>query len=536
MKKCLAFILALALCLSTVMMFGCGDADVTQTTTASSQTETTAATTPKETTAESTTAATTEATTETTEATTETTETTESTPAVCTHNFEKTETIPAGYAQDEEIHYTCSLCGTTKIEIGEKGIRSIKILAIGNSFSVDAMTYLWDVFHIAGFEEIVLGNLYIGGCDLDTHWSNMQSGAASYTYYKNTTGIQETIEKQDLASVLKSDTWDFITVQQSSPNSGLASTYGNLQNITDYITKNKTNPNAKLFWHMTWAYQKNSTQTGFSNYQSSQQVMYDSIIQTTQDVVLKNSNIDGVIPCGTTIQNLRTSYLGDAFTRDSYHLSYDLGRFSAAVTWFATLTGLSAEKITDVPNSNYMKICQNVAVIKEAADAAVANPYTITTCTRTAGEVITKYLEMTDADREILTNAGYNPDDFLVLDTATALHSFYNSSANATLNSMDTGSAAIAVKFASSRMFEKAEIPNGSVIYMAEGFHYRPEGWEALNKTGKRPDFVEDTIVLVDDAWWGNYNFRAFTIAHVVAKNNMELSQLDVLKIYVPKS
>ena len=37
--------------------------------------------------------------------------------------------------------------------------KSIKILAIGNSFSVDAVEYLWDMLDAAGVEEIVIGNL-----------------------------------------------------------------------------------------------------------------------------------------------------------------------------------------------------------------------------------------------------------------------------------------------------------------------------------------------------------------------------------------
>ena len=51
--------------------------------------------------------------------------------------------------------------------------KSIKILAVGNSFSVDAMQYLWNVMNSAGYTDITLGNLYIGGCSLDTHWSNI---------------------------------------------------------------------------------------------------------------------------------------------------------------------------------------------------------------------------------------------------------------------------------------------------------------------------------------------------------------------------
>ena len=66
--------------------------------------------------------------------------------------------------------------------------KSIKVLAIGNSFSVDAMEYLYGMLEDVGYEEIVLGNLYIGGCTLETHASNFTADKGAYTYYLNTTG------------------------------------------------------------------------------------------------------------------------------------------------------------------------------------------------------------------------------------------------------------------------------------------------------------------------------------------------------------
>ena len=61
--------------------------------------------------------------------------------------------------------------------------KSIKILAIGNSFSVDAMEHLWYLLYEQGYTEIILGNLYIGGCSLDTHWDNIQNDTGAYQYY-----------------------------------------------------------------------------------------------------------------------------------------------------------------------------------------------------------------------------------------------------------------------------------------------------------------------------------------------------------------
>ena len=59
------------------------------------------------------------------------------------------------------------------------------ILAIGNSFSVDAMQWLYNIAENCGVQEVVLGNFYIGSCGLSTHWNCANNNNPSYIYYKN---------------------------------------------------------------------------------------------------------------------------------------------------------------------------------------------------------------------------------------------------------------------------------------------------------------------------------------------------------------
>ena len=61
---------------------------------------------------------------------------------------------------------------------------TIRILAIGNSFSEDAVeNNLWNMLDAAGIPAIV-ANLYIGGCTLERHWNNSTADAAEYRYRK----------------------------------------------------------------------------------------------------------------------------------------------------------------------------------------------------------------------------------------------------------------------------------------------------------------------------------------------------------------
>ena len=56
----------------------------------------------------------------------------------------------------------------------------IKILAIGNSFSQDAIeTYLFELAQAENIN-VVIGNLYIGGASLDLHWDNAKDNKTAY--------------------------------------------------------------------------------------------------------------------------------------------------------------------------------------------------------------------------------------------------------------------------------------------------------------------------------------------------------------------
>ena len=64
----------------------------------------------------------------------------------------------------------------------------LRILTIGNSFSDDTMEYVYQIAKSAGIDKIELGNLYIGGCTLDTHVANAKGDKAAYEYRTNTRG------------------------------------------------------------------------------------------------------------------------------------------------------------------------------------------------------------------------------------------------------------------------------------------------------------------------------------------------------------
>lgn len=249
----------------------------------------------------------------------------------------------------------------------------VRILAIGNSFSQDAVEqYLYELFDAAGMDAVI-GNMYIGGCRLDTHWANAQSDAEAYEYRKVVNGKKTESKNVSLSAAIEDEVWDIITFQQASGSSGVYSTYTPyLQNLIDWASEKSE---ADLWFHQTWAYASGSNHAEFPKYNSDQLTMYNAIMESVENAMKDHPRLKGVIPSGTAIQNARTSFLGDSFNRDGYHLETTYGRYTAACTWFEALTGESVVGNSYAPASVDIQM-KNIA--QNAAHAAVTAPFQVT--------------------------------------------------------------------------------------------------------------------------------------------------------------
>lgn len=252
---------------------------------------------------------------------------------------------------------------------------AIKILAIGNSFSEDAAESFVDDLAKANNIDVIIGNMYIGGCSLETHWNNANNNSAAYSYRKIVNGVKTTLSNKTIQQAIADENWDYITFQQVSQYSGKYVTYfPYLPNLMNYVKNLATNPNVQYCLHRTWSYSETSTHSEYDYYRKNQMIMYDSIVAVTNKVA-EQVGINIIIPAGTAIQNGRSSYIGDNFNRDGYHLTVGLGRYTAACTWFEKLLGVSVLGNTYVPTNvtaDEAKIAQN------AAHYAVLQPDAVT--------------------------------------------------------------------------------------------------------------------------------------------------------------
>ena len=158
---------------------------------------------------------------------------------------------------------------------------TLRILAIGNSFSDDATQYLPDLLEAAGIHNVIIARLYIGGCTLERHCREFKDKGHEYVYLKSTANKWETIKKYKQGAFmdgLGDERWDIVTLQQGSPKSGRWDSYDPwLGVLIEIVRKNCPNPEAAIVWHQTWAYASTYTNRSFANYAYDQQYMFDSI-------------------------------------------------------------------------------------------------------------------------------------------------------------------------------------------------------------------------------------------------------------------
>ena len=228
---------------------------------------------------------------------------------------------------------------------------TLRILAVGNSFSDDGTMYLPDLLEGANIHNVIIARLYIGGCSLERHCKEYRENLHNYRYSKSTENKWVTVkEEASLTDGLCDEPWDIVTIQQSSPLSGFWESHQPwMHELIGIIRERCTNPEATIVWHQTWAYASNSDHKNFPDYDRDQSKMYLMICDCLSRIQ-DSEDLPVVIPCGNTIQALRSTRISTEkeLTRDGYHLDYRHGRYAAACTWFEALVeptlGVSVKK------------------------------------------------------------------------------------------------------------------------------------------------------------------------------------------------
>jgi len=205
------------------------------------------------------------------------------------------------------------------------------ILCVGNSFSQDSTRYL---HHIARADGILLNvcNLYVSGCTLDQHYRFMLSEENAYELEYNG---ELTKFKVSLKQALTNREWDYISFQQASHKSTDYKTYmPYLGELNTYAKKYC--PKAKIIIHQTWSYEENSDKLcnmlGYKLQKDMYQDLEKAYAKAAADI-----NADIIVPSGKVMQHLLDNGISNIH-RDTYHLSYGIGRYASALMWYKIVT------------------------------------------------------------------------------------------------------------------------------------------------------------------------------------------------------
>nr|DAU65838.1 MAG TPA: protein of unknown function (DUF4886) [Caudoviricetes sp.] len=214
-----------------------------------------------------------------------------------------------------------------------KNISNLKILAIGNSYTVDGTAYLGDIVEKSGADlsKCCLYRIIQGSSSFETWVDKYKSSetvkmdrlAGTYSMGKTSGSLKELLAQD----------WDIIVIQQVST---LATKFDkwepSLKEYMEILRRNCINQNMCIGFHLIHAYW-----TGYGDAPVGI-ARYNEIVNSVKRLV-QEVGIDLIIPSGTAIQNARNTLLQTEYdiTRDGSHLSYGVGRYLSACTWFQVL-------------------------------------------------------------------------------------------------------------------------------------------------------------------------------------------------------
>lgn len=129
----------------------------------------------------------------------------------------------------------------------QKSGKVIHVLTIGNSFADNAVRFLPKIAEASG-NAVIIQKANIGGCSMKKHWGFVEEHAGDPSkgkpYLEGTSSLE---------GLLKSEKWDFVTIQQASEVSFDAGSYHPYAlYLRDFVRKHA--PTAEVLLHETWPY------------------------------------------------------------------------------------------------------------------------------------------------------------------------------------------------------------------------------------------------------------------------------------------
>ena len=298
-------------------------------------------------------------------------------------NTPPTESTGAHQTESTDKNQTESTAAeqTESTEAKPQEVKSMNILMVGNSFCYYFCDELYGMLKSVGIEANIY-NAYYSGCLLKQHWEWWRNGESRYELISHNANGRRSKNNVSLEYCLAQGDWDVITLQEGSstmrtgdPAEELAKSAQYRQELYGLFAQK--HPDAKLYWHQTWAYQ-----VGFDKFNyfvnGAEQAAYHERQRTYALGVCTENNV-ARIPSGDAWKIVRDGDYDNLCARiamnnglgDDYH-DGDIGggQYLNACVWFETLTGQSCIGNTFRPD--YALSEDMIAKLQNAAHQAVA--------------------------------------------------------------------------------------------------------------------------------------------------------------------
>lgn len=399
-------------------------------------------------------------------------------------------------------------------------MQDLNILMIGNSFADDTVFYTERVAAAYGIN-LHIYDAYIASCTIDMHYSNLNNDSATYSMRNVINSSWNYQNDMTLKNIINSHTWDIITFQQASAAIGRSNTYSNLANLVSAV-RSLVGSTPKFYWYQTWAYDSDyhDYYDYFSYFNNNQITMYNAINSCYASQVEPLGVFDKLVPAGTAVQNLRTSYMKETFTRDGKHMSSVHGRYLLGLNFLSHVYDIDLEKspcsyLPPEVDSSFKRVAY------ESVKNSWKNPLNSTNSLYPTRE---------------LTN--YNLSQYTEIDAELLGCSFWNSTDSNYYNVRQSNVSGTSNIYTTTKRFSQSELPIGSLVVIDDAFGVRPEAWASDAVQGSRPGENYANIIEVNSAFWSGYQYRAFNIFKA-GKTDLigQYSQIfDGFHIYVPNS
>jgi len=282
----------------------------------------------------------------------------------------------------------------------------MNILFIGNSYSYYWPAELAELLGAAGYENVLVCNIYHSGASFEDHWTWMQNGEKVEDFFINVPGeAQKKWSDVGFEECVTYANWDYISFQQTNRYAG--SEYKNSSSISRWLPDLFSYvyayfPEADYYWHQSWAHSAGKgSYSGTSTTDKMTKFFSDSAKKVCANWEFTNA------PCGDAWVFVRYDPLFYAHSGDyendlptkSLHtriqhsgtnkgeiinsdLSHDGdiggGQYLNACVWFETITKKSVIGNSYVPvyldaanNKEYTFTAEQVAKLQDAAHRAV---------------------------------------------------------------------------------------------------------------------------------------------------------------------